>query len=107
MARKSKKAIQIDKGLVIVASTEEQKKYASAIPLVREMVEVLAGRNFENFDVSEIIKLRPIILELTKVLADKGVNPLNWGDHKEFLEDLHKPVMEKLRAIDMLRVDLI
>ena len=108
MTRTSKKkAVPVGKDLYILPQTQEQQKYAEATILVRELVEELSGRNFESFTLSELMKVRPITLELTQVLADKGINAQNWKEHKEFLDEIARTIMEKLRAIDMLRVDLI
>ena len=108
MTKKAKiRVIPIDKENAVIATTNEAADYAEATKVVKEIIEDLTGRNLETLTFNEMMKVRPVTLELTKVLADNKINLNNWDNHKEFLESTIKFVAEKLRSIHMLRVDLM
>ena len=108
MTKKAKiRVIPIDKGRVAIATTDEAADYAEAVKVVKEIVEDLSGRNLETMTFSEMMELRPITLDLTKVLAENKVSLSNWDNHKDFLEGMIQSVMGKLRSIHMLRIDLM
>lgn len=101
------KAVPIGDNLVGVGFTEEQGDYLEAIAMAREMIEELTGRNMESFSMSEIIRLRPVSLTLTKMLADSKIGLKNYKDKDSELQTMTLVVMDRLREIDMLRVDLV
>lgn len=108
MTKKAKiRVIPIGNEKAVIATTDEAADYAEAVKVVKEIVEDLSGRNLETMTFSEMLKLRPITLDLTKTLAENKVSLNNWDNHKDFLEGMIQSVMEKLRSIHMLRIDLM
>lgn len=102
--KKTSGIIDIGRGLTVVAFDEKSKEYAEALPLVREMVEVVANRNMESFDVDEILKIRPITLTLAQMIAERKINLENWQEteNKRVLMELQKIVLLRLKEAGII-----
>ena len=90
--------VDIGGGLAVIASDSKSKEYAEALPLVREIIEVVTNRNMESFDVEEILKVRPITLTLIQMISERKINLENWQEkeNKRILGELQKIALLKL-----------
>ena len=102
--KKESSEVNVGNGLKVIAYDEKSKEYAEAIPLVREMIEVATNRNMESFSLHETLKIRPITLTLTKMVAERKINLGNWQEesNKGVLDELLEIVVLKLKEAGVI-----